>query len=849
MSWARLGKWSIVVIVASAVFILLAQIAGSLNNISKLNIDDNNLLFQVDHRFLEDTRNELDLASALIKLSNQASSPLNVVKTEFGPHAYWYRIELTNLHRNENRFVALFDNPMLDEIEVWVLDNKSDVVQTKLMGDSIIANEIRDMALPNLKLSIAERETVTLIVKTKTLGAPNVPIAIFHEKDYKRYVDAIYILWGAFIGTCLVIFVYNLILFMGTSERVFLYYMGYVAAFLIELGVVHGYLFYILPTEVALWFGEHIIVVNFILAFCSIMFALHFLKYNEQTTSLLTRLTYFISTVYLLGALFALFIPEYKAAMIFFSLQVVLYVIAVSMMVQRLKQGVRWANYYVISWVPLLVGAAVGPLLLTGHLEYNLWTRHALLLGVMFEVTFMSMALAQRLRTAETERYYQSSHEQRFGFANDQLLEESIERLIDAKNPEFSIVLISLDNFDNYVPYLRKEHLAEVIYNIAFDLESRLKSDLLLAEIDKNSKFKNLSMIRDGVFAFVVVSNDEFLLKSVFQRFSESQPLTYDVNGLTLNFNCYASAIEYTEQLTIYELTNQALQQIEHVRDTSGTFSIYTESTHSENLKRIQLASDLQKAINDSSLELYHQPQLSLKTGHVSGSEVLLRWNHEQFGFIPPPEFIKVAEDTGVINKLSRWVFLNACKHLVELKNLGHVDHRVSVNVSVYDIMSEGFIAYLVECLGRFNLRTDDFIIELTETAATQDTKVFSKNLLELKDLGFVISIDDFGTGYSSLTYISKHPFDELKIDREFVQNIANSKVDLNITKSTLALAKSLNYKVVAEGIEDKDTLSVLKNMGCDFAQGYYYSKPLPLEQYIDWLEEQELKEELDDTE
>jgi EAL domain-containing protein (putative c-di-GMP-specific phosphodiesterase class I) len=163
--------------------------------------------------------------------------------------------------------------------------------------------------------------------------------------------------------------------------------------------------------------------------------------------------------------------------------------------------------------------------------------------------------------------------------------------------------------------------------------------------------------------------------------------------------------------------------------------------------------------------------------------------------------------------------------------------------------MSEGFIAYLVECLGRFNLRTDDFIIELTETAATQDTKVFSKNLLELKDLGFVISIDDFGTGYSSLTYISKHPFDELKIDREFVQNIANSKVDLNITKSTLALAKSLNYKVVAEGIEDKDTLSLLKNMGCDFAQGYYYSKPLPLEQYIDWLEEQELKEELDDTE
>ena len=176
------------------------------------------------------------------------------------------------------------------------------------------------------------------------------------------------------------------------------------------------------------------------------------------------------------------------------------------------------------------------------------------------------------------------------------------------------------------------------------------------------------------------------------------------------------------------------------------------------------------------------------------------------------------------------------------IKNTGLQQYRISVNFSAYDVMLENFVTSLVEKIDEFNLKADNFILELTETVSVTDTKRFDQNLVELKDLGFHIAIDDFGTGYSSLTYVSRHPFDELKIDRGFVIDLAGSEKHQSIVKATINMANSLGLTVVAEGIENERCLALLKQFGCGLGQGYLYARPMPFDQYLEWLDEFKIK-------
>jgi EAL domain-containing protein (putative c-di-GMP-specific phosphodiesterase class I) len=233
------------------------------------------------------------------------------------------------------------------------------------------------------------------------------------------------------------------------------------------------------------------------------------------------------------------------------------------------------------------------------------------------------------------------------------------------------------------------------------------------------------------------------------------------------------------------------------------------------------------------------QPKVDVASGELVGAEALVRWQHPTRGLVPPMEFIPFAEQTGYVRQLTLWVFEEAARQQAALVALGV--RRVSVNLSTRDLMDLELPDKLEAILLRQGARAEGFCLEITESAIMDDPQRAEATLNRLYHRGYKLSIDDFGTGYSSLAYLRRLPVQELKIDKSFVMAMEREEGDAKIVRSTIDLAHNLGLSVVAEGVENAAILAQLGTLGCDEAQGYFLSKPVPLAQLQAWAEKRAL--------
>jgi EAL domain-containing protein (putative c-di-GMP-specific phosphodiesterase class I) len=244
----------------------------------------------------------------------------------------------------------------------------------------------------------------------------------------------------------------------------------------------------------------------------------------------------------------------------------------------------------------------------------------------------------------------------------------------------------------------------------------------------------------------------------------------------------------------------------------------------------------LRRAIAENQLLLHYQPKLDLRRGQVVGVEALVRWRDPERGMIPPSEFIPFAEQTGMIKHITRWVIEAATRQCGAWLSNG-LSLSVSMNVSSRDLLDRELPQLFAAAARRHQVPPDLITIEVTESALVEDPQRAQETIRGLKEQGFRLSIDDYGTGYSSLAYIQRLNCDELKIDRAFVTHASGDGKDAAIVHSTIELGHSLGLTVVAEGVEDAEVMAVLRDLGCDLAQGYAIARPLPAEQLAEWVE------------
>jgi diguanylate cyclase (GGDEF)-like protein len=262
---------------------------------------------------------------------------------------------------------------------------------------------------------------------------------------------------------------------------------------------------------------------------------------------------------------------------------------------------------------------------------------------------------------------------------------------------------------------------------------------------------------------------------------------------------------------------------------------IYSTDQDQHGVDRLALVSDLRRGIGRNELVLYFQPKIDLKGGRVAGAEALVRWLHPRRGLTPPDQFIPLAEQTGLIEPLSRWVVEEALRQCRAWQDAG-IDLPVSVNLSMRNLHDPHLPALLSELLAASQIGPEYLQLELTESAIMADPIRARGVLGELRALGLQVAVDDFGTGHASLAYLKQLPLDALKIDKSFVKDLAVNASDRAIVRSTIELGHELGLVVIAEGVENLASWDVLASLGCDFAQGYYLSRPLPTIEFQSWL-------------
>jgi EAL domain-containing protein (putative c-di-GMP-specific phosphodiesterase class I)/GGDEF domain-containing protein len=306
--------------------------------------------------------------------------------------------------------------------------------------------------------------------------------------------------------------------------------------------------------------------------------------------------------------------------------------------------------------------------------------------------------------------------------------------------------------------------------------------------------------------------------------------------GLQIDLGAKLGITHYPNQAKdISLMLRQTLIAIDVGIQKSQLVTYYVDEINPYSEKLLSLAGDLRKAVEQNTLELFYHPQIDIKNQKVIGVEALLRWNHPEYGYIPPDEFIPLAEQTGAINDVTRWVLNLAISHAVKLQNLGY-EMMMSVNISAINLKQVDFINQIEDLLQKHQLSPQKLILEVTETAMMDDPVNALEVLTALNEKGIKISIDDFGTGYSSLAYIKQLPVKEVKIDRSFVANLDTDHENVVIVNTTINMSHDLNLKVVAEGIETEDVQKMLHQLGCDFAQGFLFTKPIPFNDLKNWL-------------
>ncbi len=428
---------------------------------------------------------------------------------------------------------------------------------------------------------------------------------------------------------------------------------------------------------------------------------------------------------------------------------------------------------------------------------------------------------------AEVERH-RSMHDELTGLPNQNYFNDIVDAAIKRANnikQTFVIFLIDLNRFREINTAIGHFYADFLLQEVADRIGQSTRNSDILARWGGDK------------FALLLPDTDLKRAIAVANKITENLARPFNVEGNNISVEISNGIVIYPEhgESTEKLMQNAQIAMYEAQRNHVN-YSLFDPDQHYSPFKKLIMASELRDAIHKDELDLYFQPQISVINGKMSGVEALIRWHHPEKGTITPNSFMDVIEHTDLGKALAIWVLNTALKHHKELSRTGF-DINISVNLSINNLHDYEFPAELKKIMEKWQIAPNRLTLEITESGLMVDPARVNKVVMELKRTGVNMSIDDFGTGYSSLAYLRKFPAREIKIDKSFVLDMLVNEDSAIIVKSTIDLAHNIGRLVVAEGVENRDTYVLLKRLGCDFLQGFYFSKALPYDELIEWHE------------
>lgn len=526
------------------------------------------------------------------------------------------------------------------------------------------------------------------------------------------------------------------------------------------------------------------------------------------------------------------------------------------------SEGLIWLIYIFPSvWLPFYFGlkggfiaAATGTLIHVsneiyitafGHEVYHMYdiwcTSIITILNITVAITIGRLVDKLRLeqyslQKAIAKMEYMAYHDYLTGLPNRWNFEIKLRIAIEQAvltNSLLAILFLDLDRFKLINDSLGHAVGDKLLKDVSKRIQSILKNDDCLARQGGDEFILFLSGLTSKKEVEELVTTIHQLIQAPFKIDSQE----YFISS-SIGISFYPK-----DGLTLEELIQQADIAMYTAKEKGGNgYQWYNIAKQQEIHDVVKIETHLRKALQKNEFTLHYQPLVNLKSGKIFGFEALIRWQNPQLGMISPPEFIPLAEEIGIISHLGEWVLREACSKANTFSKISNEPIKIAVNISSKQFQEENFIDIVQQVLIETKLPPEQLELEITESVSLENINRVILKLNTLKNMGISISIDDFGTGYSSISYLKYLPVSTLKIDQSFILNMLTNMKDRALVESVISLAKSFGFHVIAEGVETKEQLELLKSLGCLSAQGYFFSKPVPMKEVYRLYEEKNLQ-------
>ena len=503
-----------------------------------------------------------------------------------------------------------------------------------------------------------------------------------------------------------------------------------------------------------------------------------------------------------------------------------------------LNSGEQPESYYAELWSTILSGKVWKGEIVNRRKDGTTYTEEMTITPVSLEDTgnptntyFIAIKqdITQR-KAAEKQIQFLAYYDALTGLPNRTLLQDRLSKALAGarrRKDKVALLFLDLDGFKTINDSLGHSVGDLVLQEVAERLKRFAREQDTVARVGGDEFLIVLTAVKDAADAAVAA-----------ERLMHAMTVELVIQGRSLSISCSIGIGIFPEHGTDGETLIKNADAAMYCAKESGcnSFRFFSEGMNAEAMERLTLEHGLRLALEKRELFLVYQPQMDIATGKTTGLEALLRWQHPELGLVRPDKFIRIAENSGLIIPIGEWVLRTACSQARKWQDEGLLAVPVAVNVSAVQFRQEDFCELIGRVLWETGLAPQYLEMELTESLLLSNAHVTLSVLQNLRAMGLKLAIDDFGTGYSSLSYLRQFPVSKLKIDRSFIRDVAVNPDDAAITTAIIGMAKSLNLKVIAEGVEDEAQMSFLRARQCDEIQGYYFSKPLVVEKVADKL-------------
>jgi len=701
---------------------------------------------------------------------------------------------------------------------------------------------------------------VTLVIKSR--AQQPIALELMEPDNFYQSVKNTEFAWGLFYGIFIVTAIFNLFIFLALRQNLYLYYVAHVTAIAFTQAGISTHGAYYLWGSTSQWSQiSHVFFVGLAMVF-GVLFARPFIS-SKKLTPTLDKWLIAMLPVGACISLGALVLPYNIIISLTDVSLAVLSVLMITASSIAWKSGRKTARFFLLGWGTLLGCTLIYILTLRGIFSPNMFTLHAAQFGIIAEILIITVAIGDRiqqhqqekrwallkqkmaidaLKEAEATLTYRAYHDKITGLPNrDKLIDVINDELVAQQRGSEKVLYIAL------IKIKRLREINHTLGHYVGDMVAKTTSQALnnlLRKLPKNTsiafneeKREYLSAIQGVNLSFLLSLDKDEDGAAIIIEMLNQLPQQFQFESISLDMSTSCGICHAPDHGQDPEtLLRNAFVAVEEAQTHGRLYCMYDESVNPYSERRLSLMGDLCKAIDGDHLELYLHPQLETKSMEIISAEALLRWNHDQYGFIPPDEFVQLAESSGAIKPLTRWVIRNSFALLRKLHDQNYMI-GISINISAHNLEEADLTDYLIAQLAHYSIAPEHVTLEVTETAMVMNPERAHEVLVRWNEIGFATSIDDYGTGYSSLSHLKKLPMNELKIDRSFITDMQKSDDDIIIVQSTLDISHNMKMRVVAEGVETEEIMNALIDMGCDIIQGYLLTPPLGIDRFIEWMD------------